>query len=295
MRIAFYVMGKKGYTVLAAFLSHYGSDKVAFVVSSKDKGVDNDWYEPSVKLCDEYNVVFLNRNQDLVRNQNKANYLFAIGWKWMINDSKNLIVFHDSLLPKYRGFSPLVNMLINGETKIGVTAILASEEYDKGPIIHQESVKVDYPIKIGEAIEKILPVYINLAIKISQNLLASQPLQLNEQNEKVATYSLWRNQNDYQIDWTLGSDAILRFVNALGSPYTGAITHTNGILVKIIDAEVIGDVFVENRVSHIGKIIFFIQKDPVVVCGKGLLKITNSISEVAQFSFRTKFESNVRI
>ena len=45
----------------------------------------------------------------------------------MIKNSENLIVFHDSLLPKYRGFAPLVSQLINGEEYLGVTAIFTND------------------------------------------------------------------------------------------------------------------------------------------------------------------------
>ena len=49
-------------------------------------------------------------------------------------------------MPKYRGFAPLVNSLVNGEKIIGVTALFASEEYDNGDIIMQSSVDITYPI-----------------------------------------------------------------------------------------------------------------------------------------------------
>ena len=70
-------------------------------------------------------------------------FKFAIGWKWIIDNTSQLIVLHDSLLPKYRGFSPLVNSLINGDTLTGVTALFASSEYDKGEIIEQAQIGLD--------------------------------------------------------------------------------------------------------------------------------------------------------
>jgi methionyl-tRNA formyltransferase len=53
---------------------------------------------------------------------------------------------HDSLLPKYRGFAPLPNALINGEREVGVTALFASEEYDMGDIVCQRRLAVEYPM-----------------------------------------------------------------------------------------------------------------------------------------------------
>jgi methionyl-tRNA formyltransferase len=61
----------------------------------------------------------------LAENEICSDFNIAISWRWMLKVS-NLIVIHDSLLPKYRGFSPLVNMLINGEDTLGVTVLFAT-------------------------------------------------------------------------------------------------------------------------------------------------------------------------
>ena len=90
-----------------------------------------------------------------------VDYQLAIGWRWLISGTENLIVLHDSLLPKYRGFAPLVNSLINGEQEIGVTAIWAGPEFDAGEIIFQEKAGICYPIKIQEAIEIVSGLYRN--------------------------------------------------------------------------------------------------------------------------------------
>ena len=51
----------------------------------------------------------------------------AIGWKKLINSSyQQVVVLHDSLLPKYRGWNPLLTALINGDSRIGSTALIAN-------------------------------------------------------------------------------------------------------------------------------------------------------------------------
>jgi methionyl-tRNA formyltransferase len=288
-KIGFYLMGQKGFSVLQNHLNKFGKTTVAFVVSSHDNHIQKDFYTEIESLCKKNNLEFYNRN---TKKKLKAYYSFAISWRWMI-DMKNLIVFHDSLLPKYRGFSPLVNMLINGETRIGVTALFAGKEYDSGSIISQKAIDIKYPIKIQHAIELICPLYCDLAEKIAEVILSGKKPKSKKQNDRKASYSLWRDENDYRIDWNKSSDEIKRFIDAVGSPFKGAITYSDGKIYRINDAEIVNDVEIENR--DVGKVIFFQDDKPIVVCGNGLLKITSMTSEEGKNAlplkkFRTRFE-----
>lgn len=290
-KFGFYLLGKKGYQCLRSFIESYGNDGIAFVVAAQDKGVENDYFNEICKLCAGWNVNIYSRLQ----SPNKDSDIdFAIGWRWLISDSKKLVVFHDSLLPKYRGFAPLVNMLINGEEKIGVTALFASESYDAGDIIDQESVTIRYPIKISDAIDAVANLYCSVLRKIVSRLVSGGELTAVRQDGEKATYSLWRDNVDYDINWGQDSEAIRRFIDAVGNPYAGAKTKCNGFWVRVLEAEVVKDVVVEKRYSHIGKVIFLESGKPTVVCGTGLMKLTNIVdreggSMIGKISFRTRF------
>ena len=169
-------------------------------------------------------------------------------------------------------------MLINCERMIGVTALMADKEYDKGNILAQELVKIDYPMKICEAIDRLIPLYIKLVADIYK-LVKNGTLRGIKQEEKLATYSLWRDEEDYFINWYEDAGDIARFCDAVGYPYKGAMTYINGEAYRVLDVELHPDVFVENRVNNIGKIIFMQDECPVVICGSGLLKILNFIQE----------------
>ncbi len=289
--IAMYLMNQKGYYVLDKYLKHFGPSKMEAVISSPDPGMDKDFFSEIRDLCRIYDIKFYCRNE---KPDLKAKYLFAIGWRWLIKDCDNLIIFHDSLLPKYRGFAPLVSSLINKEEYIGVTALFASSEYDEGDIIAQEAVKIKYPIKIAVAIEKIQEIYFSLVKKIAENILSAQKLARQPQNKSEATYSLWRDERDYQIDWNKDAEYIKRFIDAVGYPYKRASCSLNSAGVRIIDSIVVPDIKIENRVP--GKVVFVQEGLPVVVCGKGLLKILAAINEATGESvlpltkFRTRFE-----
>lgn len=290
-KIGFYLLGKKGYQSLISFVDCYGNDYVAFVVVAQDKGVKNDYFNEICKLCADWNISFYSRLQT---TKEDSDIDFAIGWRWLISDSKKLIVFHDSLLPKYRGFAPLVNMLINGEEEIGVTALFASECYDSGDIIDQKSVIIQYPIKISDAIDTVAGLYAAVLIKIANCLISGIEITATRQDEAKATFSLWRDDLDYEINWEQDSETICRFVDAVGYPYAGAKTKCNGRWVGILGADLIQDVVVEERSPHIGKIIFMNSGEPTIVCAKGLIKLTHVVDEdgnclIGKIPFRTRF------
>lgn len=153
--IILFLMNEKGYFVLKN-LTQYGMSKsIRYVVTAEDKGMLIDFSKDIRELCNVFNI--------------------AVGWRWIINDENlKLIVLHDSLLPKYRGFSPLVNMLINGEKEIGVTALIAEKDYDSGDIILQKSCNVTYPITIQEAIDKIKVLYFEIVEKLLEQALSKK-------------------------------------------------------------------------------------------------------------------------
>jgi len=101
-----------------------------------------------------------------------------------------LITFHDSLLPRYRGFAPLPTALINGDAEVGVTALLASRKYDRGDIIAQRRLVLSYPVKVRQVIDSIAPLYAELVTEIARIICSGAPLPTSPQNESQASYPL---------------------------------------------------------------------------------------------------------
>jgi len=267
--ITLFLMTKKGYSVLRGIIDAGYSSVIDMVVLSRDESMQNDYFDDLVALCVENNITCTD-NKNI---STTSAYAIAVSWRWMINlSTTKLIVLHDSILPKYRGFSPLINMLINGEKKIGVTALFASSEYDRGEIIDQRSIDITYPIKIFDAINVLSDLYVDLVNMIIKKCTQNEMILATPQNEGDATYSLWRNEEDYIINWENDAEYNKRFIDSLGFPFNGAKTFMNNDSVRIHNSSVLEDVHVENRVA--GKIIFLSNGFPVVVCGKGLLKIT---------------------
>lgn len=292
-KITLLLMTKKGFMALEGLLEAYGKSIIERVIVARDEQVSQDYADQILDLCDEKGIKVFERRE---AGDITSRYVIAISWRWIIpnvNGKSDLIVFHDSLLPKYRGFSPLVNQLIQKETAIGVTAFLATSGFDEGPIVGQTSTGIEYPIKIEEAIDKVSSLYKELLISICGGIIKGKPLIGMPQEEKEATYSLWRDENDYIIDWAQSSEYIKRFIDAVGYPYLGAVTKMEGKTVRIIEADIEKDEIIINR--DCGKVLFIKDGEPIIVCGKGMLRIKKAYYEDTKESilplskFRTRF------
>jgi len=289
-RLSFFLMSQKGLQVLKGVYSQFGNNVFEFVVSSRDMAIEKDFYEEIMSFCLDVQIPFFERKDS---PEVISAYTIAISWRWLISAQGGLIVLHDSLLPRYRGFAPLVNSLKNGEPEIGVTALVASEEYDKGEILGNKKVEVRYPLKISEAIDIVAPLYQLLVNELLEQLFSTGNLLSRPQIEEDATYSLWLDEGDYKIDWDNDSEFIARFVDAVGFPYNGATTEMEQETIKILAGKVVPDVIIENRTS--GKVIFMDNGRPVVVCGRGLYKIEEAVNSAGQSilplkKFRVKFK-----
>jgi methionyl-tRNA formyltransferase len=104
--------------------------------------------------------------------------MLVVSWRYMIPPSvyqrprQGTFVFHDSLLPKYRGFSPTVWAMINGEDHTGVTLFRIAEEVDAGPIVDQESVPIQPSDTIGVILDRVTGVYLALLERRLDSLLS---------------------------------------------------------------------------------------------------------------------------
>jgi methionyl-tRNA formyltransferase len=291
MKVTLFLMTLKGFEVIRAIADNSYLNVIEKVVIGRDNNVINDYSNDIEKICLANKIAYCFNNENYEVN---TLYGIAISWRWIINSGEfNLIVLHDSLLPKYRGFSPLVNMLINGEKKIGVTALFASNEFDKGPIILQKEIPINYPIKIQKAIESICDLYSDVVIELLYNISNEMLIEAKNQDESKASYSLWRDNDDYNINWEFSASKICRFVDSVGYPYDGAKCKINNVVVKIIEAEILEDLKIENR--DVGKVLFFEDEFPIIVCGIGLIKINKAVYERTGESifpmkkFRTRF------
>ena len=272
LKIALFVAGSKG----ADFLRNFSSKEVVTLVASyKNKGLRHDAHAEIETICRTNGYRLVERKAVRPADYESVDLVLLAGWQWLTDEiDQRFVVFHDSLLPKLRGFNPTVTALIAGTTEIGVTAFspIAGDASipDSGPIFGQERIPVRYPVTVRVAYEQLGFAYGRLAERVVQAASAG-PLTFTPQNAKDATYSLWRDENDYRIDWTATAEQIRRFVDAVGWPYMGAKSTLAGREIRIDCVEVCRDMPFANRSP--GKIWSLGGGVPEVVCGAGMLRI----------------------
>ncbi len=144
---------------------------------------------------------------------------------------------HPSLLPKYRGPSPLQWVIWNGEKETGISLIRMNNRMDEGDILYQERAAIfpgDNAITLSERLADRSGVILHDYVEgVGREGLMEGVVQDGDQ----ATYTPIITKEMGKIDWSLGSLEISRQIRALVF-WPTAYTYLDGLLLKIFDAEV---------------------------------------------------------
>lgn len=169
---------------------------------------------------------------------NPVDLLFAVSWRSLLpravysRSRRGAFVFHDSLLPTYRGFSPTVWALVNGERTHGATLFHMVDEVDAGAIVDQAFVEVGPDETVAEVMERITELYLTM---LERNLEALRDgrAPCTPQDERLATYACRRLPEDNRIDWAAPATRIHDLVRAVTRPYAGAYTTLGGRVLRV--------------------------------------------------------------
>jgi len=138
---------------------------------------------------------------------------------------------HPSLLPKYRGASPIQAALANGERETGVTIMYQSEALDAGDIILQRRVPIA-PDDTAQTLEARLAEEGAHALVEALVLIADGKVPRLPQDESQTTYAGKLTKESGRIDWTQSATALVNFIRAM-DPWPSAYTWHRGKLLKI--------------------------------------------------------------
>jgi methionyl-tRNA formyltransferase len=144
---------------------------------------------------------------------------------------------HDSLLPKFTGFSPVIWSLISGATHTGLTAHLMDAELDTGDILVQRAVEIT-PESTGTSLVldtvDLVPEVLEEALdQLEFGTATPLPQDLSQR-----TFFHKRSDRDSLVDWTWPAADIERFVRALSDPYPNAYTYFRGERLRLIASHV---------------------------------------------------------
>lgn len=165
------------------------------------------------------------------------------------------INIHYSLLPKYRGASPLPSALLNGDTITGVSIQQMAYKLDSGPILATKEISIDVKETKEELKNKLINLGGNLLCEIMPKII-DKSITPKVQDEKEATYCTKITKEDGEIN--PGEDPIKiynKYRAFYGWPgtYFFVIKHNKKIRVKIKEAVYENNLFIIKRVTPEGK------------------------------------------
>lgn len=139
---------------------------------------------------------------------------------------------HASLLPRYRGSSPLQWALINGDKVTGVTIMKTDVGMDTGAMLAKEKFNIPDDMYIDGLFEKAASVGAELLIKTLPDYIAGKITPV-AQNESEATKCRMLKKEDALIDWTMDAEKVRNKIRGMGYGYT----FYNGSMLKIFKLE----------------------------------------------------------
>jgi methionyl-tRNA formyltransferase len=204
----------------------------------------------------------------------RPDLVLVCGWYWKIpaetlaKVAGGFIGLHASLLPRYRGFAPLVWSLLNGEPEAGLSLFYLEDGLDTGDILVQKKFPLGPDATIAEALG-LAESHSLTAIREVLPLLLAGRAPRTAQDHARASFCSQRKPEDGLIDWKASGLSIHNAVRAQTHPYPGAFTVWEGRKLYLWKSgRFAGDYFgipgltVESRAG-----------EAVVACGQGAVRL----------------------
>ena len=256
-----------------------GKHKVVAVVTNPDKPVGRKRVltPPPVKVVAEkygipvyqYDKIRVQGVDDLIKLKPDIMITCAFG-QILSQEILDISVFgviniHASLLPKYRGASPIHYAILNGEKTTGITIMKTDIGIDTGDMILQRELEVLEGETCGELFSRLSVLGADCILE-TLDLIENGKVQLKKQDDSIATYTKIFKKEDALIDWADSAENIYNKIRAF-NPSPVAFTLLNGEPFKIYSAKPV------NASGEAGEILK-VDGELIVGCGSGVLSLT---------------------
>lgn len=167
---------------------------------------------------------------------------------------------HASLLPKYRGASPIHFAILNGEKETGVTIMKTDAGIDTGDTLISKSVKIDDEENMGELFEKLSIVGADLILD-ALDMVENNRAVFAKQDEEMATFSKIIKKEMAKIDFNKSNYQVVNQIRAF-NPSPVAFTTFNNEPFKVFEAKI------NDKTGNVGEVLEN-EKALVVACKNG--------------------------
>jgi len=223
--------------------------KVQAVVTQPDKlGNRNALTQPPIKIVAETLGLKVFQpekiDKDLIDQikKDKPDAIVVVAYGALIpNELLNLTKYgcinvHPSLLPKYRGASPIQEALLNGDKETGISIMKIDEKLDHGPVYLIKRVSIEDSDNF-ETLSKNLAVISAVLLTMVLTDIENGTLSPIKQSESNITFCRKITKEDGEIDWNMSAKQILNKIRAL-NPWPSTYTRIKGKTLKIFEAKI---------------------------------------------------------
>lgn len=180
------------------------------------------------------------------------------------------INLHASLLPKYRGASPMQRAIIEGEEVTGVTSMLTDIGMDTGDMLLKKETEILETDDISSLHDRLSAMSAELLMDTIK-LYEQDKITPTKQDDSLATYAPMIKKSEGKLDFNLDAKKLFNIVRAF-NPWPGAYTDYCGKTMKVIKADY-SDTDYNEPVKN-GTVIYIDKEKMSVKCQKGVLHIT---------------------
>ncbi|MCW8825732.1 MAG: methionyl-tRNA formyltransferase [Gammaproteobacteria bacterium] len=178
------------------------------------------------------------------------------------------INIHASLLPRWRGAAPIQRAILAGDAETGITIMQMNEGLDTGAMLHKRVIPIN-PAESAGALHDRLALLGGEAMLEALDMLRSDSLKPEEQNDDEACYAAKLKKDEAQIDWNRSAEQIARQVAAF-NPWPVAQTTWGDKALRIWQAIAVNELAGKTA----GEVISANKSGIDVSCGAGVLRIT---------------------
>ena len=220
-----------GARALAALLAR--GETVVAVVTHADEPAEGDWFESVAEVARAHGVPLLTptspNEADVIARLAAldADVILSVWYRRLLGDALLALPrvaalnLHGSLLPAYRGRAPLNWVLVNGETRTGVTLHHMTAEADAGDIVAQEPLDIHPDDTALTLYGRMVKAGVDLLLQRYPEVLAGvAPRQ--PQDHARATLVGRRRPEDGRVAWTWSARRIANMIRAVTHPFPGA-------------------------------------------------------------------------
>ena len=184
---------------------------------------------------------------------------------------------HGSILPKYRGASPIQRAIIDGEKVTGITAMYMAEGLDTGDIIKIYPCDITPDDDFGSLHDKLANLA-GVAMCDVIDMTENGTITRTKQDDEKSSYAAKIEKEDTVIDFTKNAEDIVNLVRGL-SPAPLAVTRTpDGKLLKLTHAR-LSDMAKTDNAGEVAALSDKGEGEIVLSCGNGCISVTGVVPE----------------